>query len=73
MSRMSPRFGRPRMMLMALQDGRLDPKETATFLEDMVENAMKMAGVLRRVYDAEDYVTQEYIEGLQILKIDDPT
>lgn len=61
------------MMLMALQDGRLDPKETATFLEDMVENAMKMAGVLRRVYDAEDYVTQEYIEGLQILKIDDPT
>jgi PAS domain S-box-containing protein len=62
---------RARLMQQALEKGQLDPETLKATFHDIMELTMRMANVLKKVEESDDYQTQEYIRGLDILKIDD--
>jgi len=61
---------RARLQLQALEEQRSKPEEIMTTLQDIMKLTMKVADVLRRVESSRDYATQEYIQGVDIMRID---
>jgi nitrogen-specific signal transduction histidine kinase len=62
---------RARMMLLAIEQGEVSQEELAKSLKDIEGNAVQMGELLKRVEDSRDFETQEYVKGLDILKVDD--
>ncbi len=63
---------RSRMMLLALEEGNMEHDELVTALKDIEEHALQMSDLLKRIEDTKDYETQEYVRGLDILKVEKP-
>lgn len=61
---------RARLQMQALEEQRSKPEEIMTTLQDIMKLTMKVADVLRRVESSRDYATQEYIQGVDIMRID---
>lgn len=61
---------RARLQLQALEEQRSKPEDIMTTLQDIMKLTMKVADVLRRVENSRDYATQEYIQGVDIMRID---
>lgn len=61
---------RARLQLQALEEQRSNPEEIKATLQDIMKLTMKVAEVLRRVENSSDYSTQEYIHGVDIMRID---
>ena len=62
---------RAKMMLLALENGTASTDELKSTLSDIQELSLRMASMLRKVEESKDFQTQEYLKGLDILKIDD--
>jgi len=62
---------RAKMMSVALEDGTASTDDLKSTLADIQDLSMKMANMLRKVEESDDFQTQEYLAGLDILKIDD--
>ncbi|MDA0576663.1 MAG: PAS domain-containing protein [Verrucomicrobia bacterium] len=62
---------RANLMQQAIEQRRLDPEELKATCKDIMDLTMRMANVLKRVEESNDYQTQTYIKGMNILKIDE--
>ncbi|MCE9614100.1 MAG: PAS domain-containing protein [Lentisphaerae bacterium] len=62
---------RAKLMQQAVEAGKVNTDELKSTFRDIMDLSMKMANILKKVEDSEDYKTQEYMSGLDILKIDD--
>jgi hypothetical protein len=62
---------RAKLMQQALEGGKVNIEDLKSTFRDIMELTMKMAEMLKRVEGSGDYQTQEYIQGLSILKIDE--
>ena len=61
---------RAKLMHQALEKGSVDPEQIKSAMKDIMDLTMKMATLLRQVEQSRDFETQEYVKGLDILKID---
>lgn len=62
---------RARLMSQALEQGRMNTDDLKATFQEITANAMQIANLLKRADESNDYVTQEYVDGLDILKIDE--
>ncbi len=62
---------RAKLTQQAVERGNLDPEGLKATFNDIMDLTMRMANMLKRVEESDDYQTQRYIDGLDILKIDD--
>ena len=60
---------RAQMMKLAIQGGRVDPAEVRRGLDDVMKLAMTVADMLNTVDNPRDFVTEPYVEGVEILDI----
>jgi PAS domain S-box-containing protein len=62
---------RAKMMALALEDGTASTDDLKSTLANIQDLSMKMANMLKKVEQSDGFQTQEYLAGLDILKIDD--
>jgi PAS domain S-box-containing protein len=61
---------RSRLMLMALEKDDVRGDELKKGLHDIMALTMEIAGILDKLGDQKDYVTESYLEGLEILDLE---
>jgi len=61
---------RAKLMQLALEKGDAKPEELKRTLQDIMDLTVRMAETLKKVEDAPDFATEDYIDGLEILDID---
>jgi signal transduction histidine kinase len=60
---------RAKLLSVALEKGDIDPAEMRKTMQDIMGLAMDMAETLKRVEEAEEFSTEPYLEGLDIMDI----
>lgn len=61
---------RARLMQLALEQGEAKPDELKKTLQDIMDLTIQMAETLKKVAGANDFATESYIDGLEILDIE---
>lgn len=60
---------RAQMVKLAIQQSRIDPAEVRRSLDDIMKLSMTVADTLQAVGKPRDFVTEEYVEGVEILDL----
>ena len=61
---------RSRLLMLALEKPELDVEELKQGLADIMDHSLRVGELLRRAEKPKDYVTQPYVEGLDILDLE---
>jgi putative nucleotidyltransferase with HDIG domain len=60
---------RAQMVKLAIQQNRIDPAEVRRTLDDVMKLAMNVADILQSVDKPRDFVTEPYVDGIDILDL----
>jgi len=62
---------RARLMQLALEKGQAEPDELKKTLQDIMDLTVQMAAILKKVEGSTHFETESYVEGLEILDIEE--